>query len=204
MRSRDRRRWSSCAVPFGLTLGLLAFASAGAERATFSLSEVRVIANEGGVGRVLIQPTDLSMLSGELVTSAFLRLPLSGVEAAADLDIVIHALDRGWSGMGAGWASPWARPGGDLDSRYSHTVRVGRGRARTEIAIDVTLMVQEMADGLSEENGFLLTVPRSRGDGFTASERTVLGTLEGGTLEVTFRRISELGFLNGSLDAIPE
>lgn len=171
---------------------------AAAERVTFPLVHVRQIASDAGVSRVLLDPGDISALNGELVTSAFLRLPLPGHAPVEDLDIVVHALRTGWDGQGVGWRTPWVRPGGDLDSRYSHTVRLGKGREAAAFALDVTLMLQEMADGVAGKNGFLLTIPAGRGDGFAAADRVVLGSLAQGELEVTFRRISELGFTNGS------
>ena len=65
-------------------------------------------------------------------------------------------------------------------------------------------MVQAMTDGVSGKNGFLLTVPRGRGNGFLSAARTVLGTFGEATLDVTFRRITELGFTEGSLSVLDE
>jgi hypothetical protein len=199
---KNTRAWTAPAV--AALVVLLLVGTASAERMEFPLAHVRLISNQGGAARILLDPGDISVLDGELVTSAFLRIPLPGNAPEQDLDVVVNALDTAWVGRDAGWESPWNHAGGDLDVRYAHTVRLGRGRPASRVSIDVTLMVQEMADGMSGKNGFLLTVPRSRGDGFDSAGRSVLGSMDQGKLEVTFRRISELGFRHGSLSILDQ
>ena len=205
MNAITKRSRTVAGVVVGVALAALAAAGeSAAERVEFPLAQVRLITSEAGAARILLDPGDISVLDGELVTSAFLRIPLPGNVPDQDLDVVVYALDTAWAGQDARWNTPWSRPGGDLDGTYAHTVRLGKERAATSLVIDVTLIVQEMADGVSGKHGFLLTVPRSRGDGFTASNRELLGSLEAGKLEVTFRRITELGFTEGSLSVVEE
>jgi hypothetical protein len=205
MRAIRKRSKSVAGLVAGAVLAVLAVAgNSAAERIEFPLAQVRLITSDAGAARILLDPGDISVLDGELVTSAFLRMPLPGELPDQDLDVVVYALDTAWAGQDARWNTPWSRPGGDLDATYAHTVRLGKERVATSLVIDVTLMVQEMADGVSGKHGFLLTVPRSRGDGFTAANRQLLGSPESGKLEVTFRRITELGFTEGSLSVVEE
>jgi hypothetical protein len=176
-----------------MTIALLAAGLIGmspressAARLTYALAETRVILNGEQEGRILLDFEPLLGLDGKWISSAFIHLPLSGLASPEDLEIQPCAVTTSWTGRSVTWTTPWESPGGDLESS-SPAITIEAGRAEDTIQVDVSDEVRSMVSGRRPAHGLALSVPLWRGeDGFSLSERTVLGSLEGATLVVTF------------------
>ncbi len=169
-----------------IALALLAVpASALAERHTFALAETRVIASPEAAGRILLGFESLASLDDVIVSSAFLELPLPEATLEQDLEITVYGLARGWRGQSATWTTPWNRPGGDLDESYFEEVTIPAGQTTGTVRLNVSQIVDEIVALGAPDYGFVLTAPLRRGDGFTAGQRALLGTLSEARLVVT-------------------
>jgi hypothetical protein len=186
-----KSRFSAWPCAF-LLLTLLPTDSRGLERET-ALAEVGVIHNRSGEVRVLLAPAAIDGLEDELITSAFLELPLPGLAPEEDIEIALHAVATPWRGRAYSWQSPWQRPGGDVEEAYSHVVTLPKGEPANELRLDVTEIVQDMVDGELGKNGFLIAPAAWRGEGFRVPELGVLGPLATGKLVITYRKLSALG-----------
>jgi hypothetical protein len=158
---------------------------------------VQVIANAEGAARVLFDPGDVSEFSEELIQMAYVEFPLPSVAVPEDIEIQIYTLDTRWQGGGLAWATPWRTPGGDLDDQFSFTETLSAGQRAGRIRFDVTHAVRAMAEGAVAQNGFLLTVPPSLGEGFTGSARAVMQNLQPGKLVVLYRKLTAHGLRGG-------
>jgi hypothetical protein len=182
---------------------VVAFATgADAVRVEYPLAGVAAIASGEQETRILLDPGDLTSLVGTLVTSARLEMTLTGQTPGEDLNVAVYTLETAWRGGTPGWSSPWRTPGGDLDNSHVQTVRIPAGRVPEELSVDVTSAIREIADGREANNGFLLTVPLSRGSGFSSTDLGVLGSVTGGTLVVTYQVIAGQGHRDGSLSVL--
>ncbi len=169
-----------------IALAVLALpAVASAERHTFPLAEARVIASPEAAGRILLGFESLEDLDDVIVSSAFLEVPLPQRTAEQDLEITIYGLARGWRGQSATWTTPWNRPGGDLDESYFEEVTIPAGQTTGTLRLNVTQIVDEIVTLGAPDYGFVLTAPLRRGDGFTAGQRALLGSLSEARLVVT-------------------
>jgi hypothetical protein len=156
------------------------------------LQAIRPIASESDEARVLLDPGDLSVLDGELVVSAFLELSLPPVATERDVELRVGSVTTDWEGETPTWTHPWSRPGGDVDTKYAHTVALGRTNASGRLLVDVTQILQEIADGRAGKHGFMLTASARR-VGFSPEEMSRLGSLSGTILRVDYRQISTFG-----------
>jgi hypothetical protein len=169
-----------------ITLTVLAVpAIASAERHVFALAETRAIASPEAAGRILLGFESLGRLGDVVVSSAFLELPLPERTLEQDLEITVYGLSRGWRGQAATWTTPWNRPGGDLDESYFEEVTIPAGQATRTLQLNVTQIVDEIVTLGAPDYGFLLTTPLRNGDGFSAGQRALLGTLSETRLVVT-------------------
>ncbi len=169
-----------------IPLILLALPAVGAaERHVFPLVESRAIASPAAAGRILLGFESVGVLDHVVVSSAFLEIPLPERTLAQDLEITVYGLARGWRGQGATWTTPWTRPGGDLDESYFEEITIPAGQTTGTLRLNVTQIVDEIVTLGAPDHGFVLTAPLRRGDGFTASQRGLLGTLSGAQLVVT-------------------
>lgn len=191
------------AVAAGATM-LTIVETAYALRAEFPLTATRAIASPAGGVRLLCDAAGFEALRGELIISAFLEFDLPGRLLAHDVDVVVQGLETPWVGRDATWTAPWTRPGGDIDVTYAKTLEVAKGRPVTKLALDVTLLVREMTDGTRPSNGFLVSCPSQRGDGFSADEVAALGSPQDGRLVVTYQLLTPFGYHDGSLSALRE
>jgi len=175
-----------CALAAVVGLALIVPQVSSAARLTYHLAEVHVILNEEQQGRILLDFEPLLGLDGKWISSAFLRLPLSGLAPEDELEIQPYAVTTAWRGRSATWTRPWQHPGGDFDAS-SPAISIEGGRAETSLRINVSDEIRSMVSGEKPAYGLALSVPAWRGEeGFTAAQRTVLGSLEGATLVVTY------------------
>jgi hypothetical protein len=182
---------------FLVGLALLLPQASSAARLTYEVAEVHVILNEEQQGRVLLDFEPLLGLDGKWISSAFLQLPLSGLAPENDLEVQPFAATTSWRGRNATWTTPWEHPGGDLESSSPATSIEG-GRAESTLRINVSDEIRSMVSGERPAYGLALSVPAWRGEeGFTNSERTVLGSLEGATLVVTYTNSLPRAVLEG-------
>lgn len=170
---------------------------ASAGEATFSLDAPVVIANEAGQFRMLVKSQDLASIQGLLVTSAHLEFTLPGVALPAPLEVEVYPLSRSWDATNATWQQPWTEPGGDVDPEFFSVSTLAAARPATVLRLDVTPMVRAMAKGDKSNYGFVLSIPRARGDGFRATDLTRLGGLTSGQLTVAFLRTVPRAFRTG-------
>ncbi len=173
-----------CSVLVALAILALPQASL-AERRVFPLAEARVIASPVATGRVLLGFESVGALQDVVVSSAFLELPLPSRTLERDLEITVYGLARGWRGQGATWTTPWNRPGGDLDESYFDEVTIPAGQTTGTLRLNVTQIVDEIVALGAPDYGFVLTAPLRNGDGLTAGQRALLGTLSEARLVVT-------------------
>jgi hypothetical protein len=156
-----------------------------AERHVFPLAEARVITSPAAAGRILLGFESLEGLARVVVSSAFLELPLPSARLEQDLEICVYGLARGWRGQNATWSAPWTRAGGDLDESYFEEVTIPAGQRTGTLRLNVTQVVDEIVTLGAPDYGFVLTAPLRRGDGFTANQRSLLGTMSEARLVVT-------------------
>ncbi len=184
-------------IPFALVLVAPAFlvSDSRAGKAELSLAHTSVITNSEGDSRVLIDLGPLpSEVRGELVTSAFLTIPIPRVTPASDVVIRLERVTTPWVDRSPTWEAPWRTPGGDVEGTAPITEVLWKETARTSLSFDVTEMVRDVADGEAEDCGFLLTVPSHRGQGLSTAELAALGSLEGARLRISYSPIQHLGF----------
>lgn len=169
-----------------VSLALLALPSiAPAERHALALAETRVIASPEGAGRILLGFESAGSLGDVVVSSAFLEVPIPRRMLEQDLEITVYGLARTWRGQSATWTTPWSRPGGDLDESYFGEVTLAAGQMTGTLRMNVTQIVDEIVTRGAPDYGFVLTTPLRSGDGFTAGQRALLGTLSEARLVVT-------------------
>ncbi len=169
-----------------LAVGVLGGSSRLAEAASTAVptSEVRVIENGSGEARVLLDFESLEELTGQWVTSAFLRLPLSETPPSSDLFIQVCSVDTDWRGGGATWTTPWEVDGGDLDVGSPY-LTLEEGSVEEFVSVNVTDEVRAIVHGERVSYGLALTVPTWKGEGFTSAERESFGSMEGASLVVS-------------------
>ncbi len=168
-----------------------------AEIPTVAIVEAKSIQNENGDFRVLLRPGDFSQFDGELVLSASLEIPLSGLPISEEVTVRVYPLTREWSSA-ADWNSPWETPGGDVDENYLPTATLSSANDSASLLVDVTDVVRAWADAELAKNGFVLTVPPSTGEGLAEADAANLGNLSNAKIYIDYRKISTLGFEGGS------
>jgi hypothetical protein len=176
---------------------LVPSAGLGAEL-VLPLSEGVVIANARGESRVLFRFDRLDALREELVTSAWVSLPLPGLVPMADVNVEIYGLATSWEGRQPTWNTPWSTPGGDIEDTDSFEVTLYEGERVRLLRLDVTHMIRGMVEGTFPENGFILTARAGGREGFTALESAVLGGLQGGKLIIDYRKLTAHGLRGGA------
>jgi len=179
-----------------LLIGTLVVSDASALEVTLPISDISTISPGLGGARILLDHGSMGALSEELVLSAHLVLPLSGNTPVTDIDIAVAGLSRAW-GAGVAWASPWTAPGGDVDPDLVSVATLEAGRPARVLDVDVTDMIRAIAAGSAAANGLILKPAGSASIGFTRAQMAVLGSLEGGEIQVTYRSLTAHGMRGG-------
>lgn len=170
---------------------------ASAGEATFALDTPVVITNLAGQFRLLVKSQELASIQGVLVTSAHLEFTLPGMALPVPLEVEVYPLGRSWDATNATWQQPWTEPGGDVDPEFFSVSTLAAARPATLLRLDVTPMVRAMVKGDKSNYGFVLSIPRARGEGFRPQELTRLGGLTSGQMKVTFLRTTPRGWRTG-------
>lgn len=187
------RRLTLSAALLGL---VLTAAPAGAVDASYPISPVTWIVGPHGDSRGLLGFSGISGLREEWIISARLVAPLRGLTPVATIPLEIWGLARSWS-AGATWTSPWTTPGADRQPEEVVRSEIPSGAQATRLDVDVTDLIRSMASGDAPENGFLVAPAIGFREGFTDMDRTVLGDLQGATIEVTYRKLTADGISGG-------
>ena len=161
------------------------------------LEDVTVISNDQGQSRILFGFGRLDELREELITSAWISIPLPGYAPTSDVTVEVHGLATAWRGTQPTWNSPWVTAGGDLDDTDSYDITLDQGRRADLLRLDVTHMVRGMADGSFPSNGFILSAYAAGRTAFNNPEMAVLGELRGGKLTVSYRKLTAHGLRGG-------
>jgi hypothetical protein len=159
---------------------------AEAARRVLSAEHVEPISRVDGVTRILLSFGALQALGDVEVTGAFIDVDLPGGTPETEFQVAVYTLATPWVNRGATWTTPWRHPGGDVDDTHTQSVTVEAGQVARKLRVNVTAAVRAMIRGDRPANGFMLSVPVHRGDGFGVPERATLGELTGACLEVTF------------------
>lgn len=146
------------------------------------------IVREDGQSRAVLRVSDLSFLSGQLVTRASLEIPLPARTTDRDLELYLYAAGRSWDAATVSWDTPWQRPGGDWSIDAFGRSQIEAGRARRSVRFDVAGILREIAEGREANTGFILVPGGGQdGDRFNGDERLLLSDLSNATLEVSHR-----------------
>jgi hypothetical protein len=176
---------------------IMASSQAGALELVLPLEDVTVISNDQGQSRILFGFGRLDELREELITSAWISIPLPGYAPTSDLTVEVHGLTTAWRGSRPTWNSPWTTAGGDLDDTDSYDITLDQGRRADLLRLDVTHMVRGMVDGSFPANGFVLSAYAAGRTAFNNPEMAVLGELKGGKLTVNYRKLTAHGLRGG-------
>ncbi|MFN8177670.1 MAG: hypothetical protein U0167_07080 [bacterium] len=188
-----RRNFSFIAALLGL---LMMAAPVSAVDSTYPVSPLVWITGPNGNSRALLGFTGIGGLSEEWIISAHLKAQLAGTTPVGRIPLEVWGLARAWD-AGATWTSPWTTPGADRALGEIVTSEVPAGVRASSLDVDVTDLIRSMASGDALENGFLLAPAIGVREGFTGTDRTVLGNLQGATIEVTYRKLTADGISGG-------
>jgi hypothetical protein len=154
-------------------------------RIIFPITDVRPIINSELESRLLLD-FEVQGLESKWISSAYLHLPIPGVASPEDLEIQPCTVSTAWRGRNATWTSPWRNPGGDLDVS-SPSITLEKEQIETSVRINVTDEIRAIVRGERSAYGLALSVPEwKEEEGFTLAERSVLGSLAGASLVVTY------------------
>jgi hypothetical protein len=175
----------------------VAAAPTSAATLTVAGTGVTTISDGAGNSRVLLDVRGLGKLQGEWVTEATLTLAFTGTTLAEDLDLSLDLVATDWS-AGAGWSSPWTKPGGDRLGLEDARIVIPAGTRTETMSFDVTDMVRAVADGDAGDNGFILYPTDPGKPGLDSSELSALGTVSRASLTVEYRSLKALGYRAGA------
>lgn len=99
----------SAAVALAVILPATAFS--GTTRV--AVDAAQEIVRGDGQSRAVLKVSDLSFLSGQLVTRAWLVIPVPARTVDRDLELRLYAAGRSWDPATVSWTTPWEQPGGD-------------------------------------------------------------------------------------------
>jgi hypothetical protein len=179
----------------------LAAAPTSAAILTVAGTGVTTISDGAGSSRVLLDVRGLGKLQGEWVTEATLTLAVTGTTLAEDLDLSLDLVAMDWS-AGAGWTSPWTKPGGDRLGLEDARIVIPAGSRAETLSFDVTDMVRAVADGEAGDNGFILYPTDPGRPGLDSSELAALGTVSRASLTVEYRSLKALGYRAGAQELV--
>jgi hypothetical protein len=164
---------------------------AGAVQRMLAVVDQAVITDLKGQSRILLKFEPVDDLKDEWISSATLTIPLAGVALTEDLELQIDVPRSAWDGS-ATWNGPWFKPGGDPYDTQAVDWTIEAGGASTEAAVDVTHLVRAIQTGETPNNGFLIWTAVGGKTGFSVTEMAGLGLLSKATVEVTYRKITEI------------
>jgi hypothetical protein len=185
-----------CALGLGAAALGCAYPAIGNELVV-SCEENAVILNGMGLSRHLFRFGDLEPIGNELVTAAWVEIPLAG-PAPSPVRVRFAPLDRAWSAGTVSWTSPWHDAGGDLARAFVVTEEIGAGDAGGRLRLNVTEWVRSVLEGETADHGFLLTVEDGSRGGFRAAERALLEGAGTANLRIDYRSLTAQGIEGGS------
>ncbi|GJM45229.1 MAG: hypothetical protein DHS20C21_20710 [Gemmatimonadota bacterium] len=122
-------------------------------------------------------------LDEEMVLWAQLALPLSGTAPVTDLNLSVSGL---------------LTSGGAPDPNEVTDARLAAGIAQVSLDVDVTDLVRSIVEGEAPNHGFLLRPSDTSRIGFNAAEMAALGSLQGGEIVVSYRKLTAYGIRGGA------
>jgi hypothetical protein len=148
---------------------------------------VKTISAADGAAHILLQTKDLSFLNGMLIKRATLTMSLPGLVPLENLDVQVYAVTAKWDPASVTWDAPWAQAGGDWSLDHYHTVRLEAGQPAKELRLDVSSIIQTIADGDASDNGLILTTaPHENGGKFRPADMALFGASPQGALTVSY------------------
>ncbi len=168
---------------------ILAASPALGESSVRSVSEVAMIEDGEGKGRVLIQWDSAIEAQHFTVRRAMLRFNLEGEQAQRSIRLHVHPITRDWSPGTATWSGGWSNPGGDFDAERVARAEINLARGSSEVVIDVTRAVTEVFESGETWNGLILTTDPADGVGISSSDLARFGALDEAAVELSWRRV---------------
>jgi hypothetical protein len=123
------------------------------------------------------------------IWKAMFRFDLEGQGENRTLPLVIHPVMTDWNPGTVAWETGWNRPGGDFDEELFARAELNLGRGAGQVSVDVTSILKEIVEDGYTCHGFLLTVDRSEGIGFSEADLARVANLGNARLDVSYRAV---------------
>lgn len=180
---------ATAVIVLGLLMTSIGPRSFAAEADRVGVTDTATILDGEGHARILAHWTPLAQGERVAIRRAILRFELQNAAIDRSTTLMVYPLTRAWNASSVRWTEGWAEPGGDIDhDSWSHT-RLDLGRSAGPIEIDITRVVESIAESSDPIHGFLVTVDASEGAGLRESDLPRLAGIAQASIEVDWRLV---------------